>query len=635
MTNGRNHEPSPHLNETQLLAYLDGELPRADRESAHKHLESCWTCRGVLNEIQSSIEAFLNVRTEVLPAESAFAESRVEQFRQRLARHASETVGVPSWSERFAAWGEHVRAFASFALHPRQAAIAGVLVVTLLVVMFTDVLNTRVSADTLLARADQYQTVHAPAKGHVSRMSLRVERIERRNRETKSLGTITVVHDSATPQMYVDAQSASGESEHAVISASTAANGDLLHTMLSSDDSLLEQYLDSEHWVPDLSADAFRRLVAGQKVVHSSARRLGDAFEVSYQLEGEQTHGIAQALLQVAATDYAPASMSVITGDQETGREYRFTRTSFSQDDPRTPELAALFVPPAALTETTARSRELPPLSKPVPIAYEHSRASDREVEVAEALHKADACLGEEIYIFPMSDGSLLVQGLVDSASRRTAILQTLKPVGDGLRVEIYLPREIKSGSDLYNPPVRFTEKSPVDPGPSLNGALADTSTERSPLYQRLNQHFSEPGVSSEDTEKEVAVFSNEVVTMARQTFLHAWALKRLDGEFSNARISNLSPATLQKIDQMRQDHRRWIATLAKRESAMISPIAGSSVASQAASQAAGELDTDALLRLAEQQSELIQLLFGSARPAQETDASLAQLLAVVRRMGS
>ncbi len=643
MTKSRRDFPISHLNEAQLVAYLDGELKRADRDKAREHLESCWTCRGSLNDMQNSIEAFLSVRTALLPQESTFAESRVEQFRQRLARHAnasesesedvSVTGPVPDWWSR-------ARSAMAFLVQPRQAAIAGVLVASMLVVMFTDVLNTRVSADTILARAAQYESSHVPASGKVSRTEMRVERIESSDRTVaktvKELGTVTVVRDSATPEVYVQAQSELGATSQAVITAGKSPQGDLLGVMLGADDAALNQYLNSEHWIPELSVEEFRHLGSGQEIAESAGKQ-GDAFNVSYKYAAGAS-GIGEALLQVDVSDYAPTSISFIASSPEVRREYRLTRTAFSMET-RTSAIAAMFAPAASGgEELSTRKTEVPALSKPIPLSYADSRATAREVAITLALHKVDACLGEEINLFPMSDGSLLVQGLVDNNARRETIARALRQADNNVRVEIYLPREIKSGSDLYAPPERFAQISRVSAESDNLATLADLSNGQAPLAERLNQHFSQPGVSPEDASKQVAVYSSEVVTIARQTFLHAWALKRLDGEFSSARAVNLTAEQLRGVDQMRQDHRRWIATLAKRESDMLSVIArpdATGAAHTAIAASSVDTETDTLLALAQMQNELVRALFADSRQTSQADANLSRLLAVVHRMGS
>jgi hypothetical protein len=52
------------------------------------------------------------------------------------------------------------------------------------------------------------------------------------------------------------------------------------------------------------------------------------------------------------------------------------------------------------------------------------------------ALHDADADLGDDINVFQMSDGSLLVQGILDSRARKQQVETALRAVASPLRVE-------------------------------------------------------------------------------------------------------------------------------------------------------------------------------------------------------
>jgi hypothetical protein len=155
------------------------------------------------------------------------------------------------------------------------------------------------------------------------------------------------------------------------------------------------------------------------------------------------------------------------------------------------------------------------------------------------------------------------------------------------------------------------------------------------PLHDQLYRHFAQPGVSADETGKRVALFSSEVVTLAQRTFLHAWALKRLDREFSGERTSGLSAASLQKVEQMRQDHRRWISTLAHRQAEMLSEISPAGLTASVAQVDASQQDSQTLLRLAQEQNDLVRALFTTSQQDPETADSLARLLAVLRRMGT
>jgi hypothetical protein len=198
------------------------------------------------------------------------------------------------------------------------------------------------------------------------------------------------------------------------------------------------------------------------------------------------------------------------------------------------------------------------------------------------------------------------------------------------IKAQVFLPRELKSGSQLFDLPYKAPDVASARPASAAT--LADLSSERMPLYEQLYQHFSRPGASPDDTNQQINAFSNEAVGIARESFLHAWALKKLDLQFPAERIAGLSPAAVQEIERMRQDHRRWIATLSRRQAQMLSLIAKVDPAGVASDDA--QSDTDTLVSLTREQNELVRSLFTISSPSPETDADLARLFSVLRRMG-
>jgi hypothetical protein len=629
-----------HLTDLQLVAYQDGEMAQDEMEASREHVEACWTCRSRLGVIQTNIDHFLHARKSLLPEPTPFSDSRVAQFQQRLARHAAESA-EPSKSSVSRFWAGVRSGSAIMGAH-RKAVIASALAACLLVVMFTDVLETRVSADTVLVRAQSYETQHRPGKGLVSKVSVRVERIHGKHGHAKQLGTIVSVHDSDTQASYWEAQSVSGTFEDTTTNPDKIS-GALLHAVLAEEngDEPLIQYLSHQGWVPDVTAEGFRTLIGARGSSEQSARKSGDVFEVEYPFAAGHPSGISAALLRVNAKDYSPTSLSIVTSAEEAQQdEYRFTRV-LQAEEPRSMELAHLAIPASVAgvsVEHGSRNRSdaAPALRAPVPLTYANSRATVQEVEIADALHRVDACLGEEVYLFPMSDGSLLVQGLVDTPARREAIKQSLKSIGGSMRFEVYVPRELKNGSELFNPPDRFAGDSAESEGSAagVTTTLADLSNASMPLHDRIYKHVSRPGVATADTEKEVAIFSNEVVTHARQAFLHAWALKKLDREFSAERTSGLPAATMRQVERIRQDHQKWIANLAQRQAEMLSGIADTPLAA-AISDPATRRDSDTLLRLAREQNDLVRSLFTTSQQGTEASASLTRLMAVLRHMGN
>jgi len=74
----------PHLSEEHLLAFLDGELPRAELDIARAHVDTCWTCRSRLSNLLAGIDSFLASRAPLQPDAAAERDQRIRQFRERL-----------------------------------------------------------------------------------------------------------------------------------------------------------------------------------------------------------------------------------------------------------------------------------------------------------------------------------------------------------------------------------------------------------------------------------------------------------------------------------------------------------------------------------------------------------------------
>ena len=636
-----NHVPDPnrlvppHLQDSDLIAHLDGELSRSDRQRVGSHLESCWECRSRLTGLQASIEKLIEFRKKLRPP-SAYGtdEMRVEQFRSRLTRHAAETSSDWSWWRRTCDWSSsYFSAPFDWLNSHRQPALAVVVAVCLLVTMFTDVWTPRVSAETVLARVQDYDSAHQAGSGRVVRSSMKIEKIEAKQDRRRELERLTVLRESSIGPAVVEKEG-NGEPSPLVMNQMSAA--DLLPRALAGAPDLavpVVQFLAGVHWLPDLTSTEFRKILSARGSDQNSAKRVGGLFELHFPFAVNHPSTITEAVFVVDGRDYAPLRMSLLTAESGNPVEYRFTRSDFRLE-PATLAIARLF----SSTDSTSRPLTTIPghtTPRAVPVSYLTSTASDTEVAVAATLHQTDACLGEELHIFPMSDGSLLVQGLMDSAPRREAVRRALKSVSGPLTIEIYLPRELKSGTQLLKPPDELGGQESADSHTVAGTTLADLSNQRIPLHDVLFQHFRNPGNPTEETERQINAFSNDVVTLARQTFLHAWALKRLDREFSAKRVSKLTPAAIQEIERMREDHRRWIATISHRQAQALGSVVDSEATTSLDSATDLKADSDTLLRLAEEQNDLVRSLFTTSSRQVQPAASVTRLLSVLRRMGA
>ncbi len=57
-----------HLEDGQLMRYLDGELTRRKSRQVREHLEACWQCRTELEGLQAAVADCVRYRKNVLGA---------------------------------------------------------------------------------------------------------------------------------------------------------------------------------------------------------------------------------------------------------------------------------------------------------------------------------------------------------------------------------------------------------------------------------------------------------------------------------------------------------------------------------------------------------------------------------------
>ena len=79
-----------HIEDIQLLGYLDGELSREMRHQVVHHLQACWSCRARLRDLGNHIAAFLSERENRMPRAISEAGQPVWELRQRLSSRLAE-----------------------------------------------------------------------------------------------------------------------------------------------------------------------------------------------------------------------------------------------------------------------------------------------------------------------------------------------------------------------------------------------------------------------------------------------------------------------------------------------------------------------------------------------------------------
>lgn len=632
MTQDEKYTGASHPVDEVLLAHLDGEMRPTERAALDKHLAGCWACRGRVQELSAQIKTFMQAREAILPPREVLDYTPVEQLRARLHRHAAQQEQESSFAGRFwlAVRRSAAQVAAGVGAH-RRAALAVVTSIVIVAVTLLDVFTTPLAAETVLLRSQAYEAKHVPPAGRVRLSSVRLEKISLAAQTGAMLGTIQVARDSESQEVALGTDLSAGKQHVTSPLDPAGATDSLLHQIPATaalPGSVLA-YLGEERWLPEVSALEFRKLVQGRQSDATSSKKVNDELEIHYPFATGHVSGITEAILRVDRETYAPREMSVRTAESTGNWEYRFTGQQESLPE-RTTEWANIFSSPSLPIESTTsrRSSPIPQLISASPLSYAQTTASAQEVQLSETLHDLDTCLGEEVYVLPMSDGSLLVQGIVEQATKRDAIRAALQKMPFPVGIRLYVPSELSKSPSLFNSP--FTTGRGTASSLSAPVTLADFSNQQTVIYGQLSKHFVEQGLSAEDADRKVAEVSNEIVTLSRQTLLHAWALRRLNEEFDSRRTAGLPADTLQRIERLRADHRRWISSLARRQSEMLAGLGESGIPQAGDSKQIGDPE---LIELAAQLNSAVRALFAVSGSSSGADSGLQQLVAVLHRL--
>src|SRR5260370_13355237 len=92
-----------HLEDDDLISYLDGELEHDEQEQGRLHLESCWSCRTRLSVTQTSVEDFMRLKQEtLLPRKLPPSGPTTDLFHHRLSAHINSNGRQPHFGFNFA-----------------------------------------------------------------------------------------------------------------------------------------------------------------------------------------------------------------------------------------------------------------------------------------------------------------------------------------------------------------------------------------------------------------------------------------------------------------------------------------------------------------------------------------------------
>ncbi|HEY1483916.1 MAG TPA: zf-HC2 domain-containing protein [Candidatus Acidoferrum sp.] len=620
---------SAHPNDEELMAFLDSELAPGQRETVRAHVDTCAVCQAELSSLQQVLVSVQQVRDSNVAEERALqSDDNVEQFRARLDHHIQEqrpaAADIPLIRKpRARPW-----TLASL-LRYRMPILASVAAFALVVATTLSLRETTASADVLLTRSEQRDAALPTSSNQVSRSVLNIQVLDANTGQQQSLSEYVLLADSRQQQARL--QSAS----QGQFAGEWVANGNLFWGDLSFKafgaanyfDQALLHYMQQQNFFPDASATQFRKLLEGRGSTETHVRKTKDSYGLDYTFAKNHPSGVRNAVLWLNKKSYDPFQMSIYTANGSSTKEYRITRTSHVFEQ-LTPEVTALLSAPSHATAPPPSPSASSP-SAALPLKYSQISARPNEVRATQLLHQLNACLGEEVYVYPMSDGTALIQGLVQNNRRRAMLLSALTQADSSIHPEIYSPEQLNSNVHLLPPP--YDDSNIALPADKADSAVqsTDLSSRQIAFHDELVNSFQSAGESSDQAEKSVASFSTELSSLAEKLLLNSWAVEHLDTEFTASRTAQLPQSDLATLNSLRQDHRQQIRDIVQRQLALLSrippPIAvspGSGIKPSSPRE---------LLDLAQEQEKLVRALFSASQQNVPKSDGFLRLVEILR----
>ena len=581
-----------HPNEDDLLLFMDGELNSRASIQMRNHLAACWSCRVRSEKIEETISTFIDYRNHVLIPVMEPPPRGWRGFDSNLNGTAEE-VGRPSWLANLRGTLGRLLSATKSVRPPLDSTVllrSGTALI-LIAVLIGGVLylnrGAAISANELIARATEAQEQSiASTSQAVIYQNLQV----RRKTSTAS--------DLATWEIWNDVVSArtrqSIEQETGRHFIDVSQDSPHVPAAVSS----LVRTLRANHMNPGLplSAASFETWRRSLMARHDEVTRLainGHEVVTLRTISDDQVSvgGIVEASLVVRASDWHPTGETLRVKGSATDEEFEMVETAYAVVSLNTlaPEIFGDRPKAAGATVTSSRNdaesensnAASPSALRPAPVA-----SADLEVEVLRLLHDARADLGEQISVAITPDGILHVKGMVDTSERKAEIIQALQPVAANAAVRI----EVQTLSEAVAQQQQQSVRANATPAPVIQQNV-DINNSEIAAAPELRRHF--------QTEDQVRDFAARIVSQSRSATRHAYALKRLAGQFSAEELRTLTPDAREKWLGLVRSHARAYQDQIASMSRELQPIFPGAVTSNADS--TRMTDDSAILRSIEQ----------------------------------
>ncbi len=367
-----------------------------------------------------------------------------------------------------------------------------------------------------------------------------------------------------------------------------------------------------ELWRLDASARNFNHLVAGPEAI--TVEETSDTFVLSYRSDpASNSNGLLGATLTLNRTDLHAIEQSLTVLRDGEAHAFKFIEAGFERKATGSVAPSLLQPEPELLgssdqvKDTTGGKTASAHDSAQAASSIAHPPAAfasvELEIEVTYLLNQIKANLGEQVSLTRTTSGTLHVEALVETQSRKKEILSALRPVTNNpaVTVEVSTVEEAVKRQSERTPPSEATVRE------------VEVRNNRIPADPQLRSYFSARLVGSEAIDEEIQRYANRAMNRSRQALLQASALKRLVGRFSSEEIRALTPEARTKwlamIGEHAQAYQREVRAL-RVELGSVFGGASSSTEQARASEANLMLLADRLVQLSYANDEAVRSAF-------------------------
>jgi hypothetical protein len=306
-------------------------------------------------------------------------------------------------------------------------------------------------------------------------------------------------------------------------------------------------------WQLSPSAKEFTSLISSVNEAH--LEELSTSYVVNYQREQGNTVGLVRATLVLSRTDLHAVEQTLTIQQGNEQRAYRFVEMSYERR-PTSAVAPAVFEPdpeflgPAARRVDPAPDRKL--LSTPpqpvMPVRV--VATAELEVEVLQQLNQAGAFLGEQVSLTRTPEGTLRVDGIVDTEQRKRELLRTLEVVAHNPAVRIAV--ETVAEAQKREPAQRSQSQS----SSAISIQPVEVTQAEIPVYAELRQYLQRgKRIPNEQVDQEIGRITRRVLDQSIQARLHALALKQIVERFSPSDLQTMDPEARRKWRSLINEH--------------------------------------------------------------------------------